>query len=123
MNHQFSKRQRAVLRDLAGKAHGRELHKLLTTIAEQVDAWRSGKKEAWDLVEELDKFSKERRSTSSPYRDPALAHFMVARAIVEGLLNDDEVPAEIHSLIAGAISFYRETATKNSEATAVEPNG
>lgn len=117
MNNQFSKRQRAILRDLTGKAHDREVHKLLSTIAEDFDAWRSGKKETWDLVDALDKFAKERRSTSSPYRDQSLAHIMVARAVVEGLLNSDEVPAEIQVAIADAVALCRENKARNSSDT------
>lgn len=115
MNNKFSKRQRAIFRELAGKAHGREVHKLLSTLGEEFDAWRSGKKEPWDLVDSIDKFSKERRSTSSPYRDQGLAHLMVARAIVEGLLNADEVPDEIRTITADAMQFYRENLARNAE--------
>ena len=117
MNYQFTKQQRSFLRELAGKAHDRELHKLLGPIAEEFDAWRAGKKETRSVADALDKFSKERKSTSSPYRDPSLAHFMVARALVEGLLQENEVPTEIRSLLAGPITFYRETKARNSAAT------
>ena len=117
MNKLFSKRQRAILRDLVRKAHEREMHKLLSPIAEDFDAWRSGKKDLWDVVDKLDGYSKARKSTSGSYRDPGLAHFMVARAVVEGLLQEAEVPAEMLTLLAGPISFYRESQAEDSSAS------
>jgi hypothetical protein len=107
VNTDLSKRQRAIVRDLAAKAHERELRKLLTPVADACDRWRAGNLDTWDLLAALDGLSRPRRRLAERYEANSVMDMMVAYAYVTGLLRADEVPAEIVGALAKPISFYR----------------
>jgi hypothetical protein len=110
MKFEYSKRVRALLRQLARAAHERELRDLLNELEESFARWRRGEVDTWDLVEEVDRFVQGpvRRRLSQRYGTDSIVHMNVAYAIVRGLLAQDEVPAEVLDKLDNAIGFYRQ---------------
>jgi hypothetical protein len=101
MDVKFSKRVRSLLRQLASTAYERELRALLQGLEKSFDRWRQGELGTWDLIEEIDRFTRghERRRLDHRYNATGIAHMVVAQAIVRGLLKGDEVPADVRTAL------------------------
>jgi hypothetical protein len=108
MKVDLSKRLRSIVRELAAKAHEREMRKLLAPVANSFAAWRSGTKGTWALLEDIDRFNLPRRRLTQRYETTSIAPMMVAYALVAGFLREDEVPAEVLDALSKPIAFYRQ---------------
>jgi hypothetical protein len=90
-----SKRVKRLLREQAAIAHERELHRELTKLDGTFAEWRSGAISSEELTYRIHKYdtgpARElwKRYNSGP------AEISVAYAIVVGILDRDEVPAEL----------------------------
>jgi len=104
---ELSKRLKAIVRELADKAHERELRKLLLPLADAFAEWRKGDRDTAELLEELDRLTVPRRRLTQRYSTTDIAPMMVAYAIVAGLLREDEVPGDVLRAIDRPIAFYR----------------
>jgi hypothetical protein len=107
MNVALSKRLRGVVRDLAAKAHERELRRLLDPIADAFAQWRLGMLDTQAVLASWGRVAPRRRRFSQRYGTPSIAPMMVAYAIVVGLLENDEVSAEVLQALEKPIAFYR----------------
>jgi hypothetical protein len=91
----YSKRVKAQFRKLVDDAYERELARELAQLAAQFDAWRAGQIRASDLSHRVHQFHK------GPVREMYNLYnlmdqeFVVARAVVEGLLTEDEIPEDV----------------------------
>jgi hypothetical protein len=104
----LSNRLRSIVRELAEKAHEREMRKILAPVADAFAQWRSGKKETWTLLKDMDRISVPRRRLYERYESKNSAPMMVAYALVVGLLREDEVPKEVVDALERPIAFYRQ---------------
>jgi hypothetical protein len=108
MPREFTKRQRKVLRELAGKAHEREIRRHLEKLHAAFERWRSGEMETWDLSDAIHRFHQgPNRELFNRYDTRGMDHFLVARAIAAGLLQNDEVPAELQGAIASDLEYFQ----------------
>jgi hypothetical protein len=99
---------RKQLRELAGKAHDRELNVYLSDLENRFEEWREGTITPIELSDFIHEFHDgSARAVYKTYtklkRDQ-----LVARAIGIGLLSEDEIPLEIKERLAGAVDYYRE---------------
>jgi hypothetical protein len=107
MKADLSKRQRTLVREFAAKAHERAMRKLLMPLSEAFALWRIGKKDTWSLLDDMDRFSVPRRRTRERYETNSIAPMMVAHAVVAGLLQRDEVPADVLQALEKPLEFYQ----------------
>src|SRR5262245_38628802 len=107
MTDRLSKRLRARIRELAAKAHEREVEKLLEPLAEEFVRWQAGQKDAWALLEAMNQVAKRCRQLDQQYQGNALAPMNAACAIVSGLIREDEIPSDVLEVLEGHIAFYR----------------
>lgn len=122
MNLEFSKRVRFLLRQLASKAHEREVRKLLEPLAGSFTEWEAGKLGTWDMVERIHRFVQGPcRRLAKRYDTASILHMNVAYAIVTGLVSESEVPAEVMKALEAPIAFYRQGL--NNGSTSPEENG
>ena len=95
------------LRELAAVAQEEELRRALLPLAEAFEAWKAGKVTGGDLVEAIHRFHQgPARELYLRYDRPLLSS-SVARAIVNGTLKKESVPAEVLEHLAGLLEFYR----------------
>lgn len=97
-----------VLRQLMEVAYERELHRELEKLDQAFATWRDGMINSFELNELIHKHhngpSRELWSRYSSGRD---ADMYVAYAVVEGLIEEEEVPAEVLAAISRPLAFYR----------------
>jgi hypothetical protein len=108
MRIELSKRQRILVRELAAIAHEREMRALLSPFAEDVVEWRSGSKDTWALLEDLDRFDRARHRLSQRYQTQSIAPMLVAHALVAGIVRRDEVNEELVQVLKKPMEFYRQ---------------
>lgn len=107
MSIELSKRETAVLRDLANEAWEAELHEQLGNLFEEFYRWADNGCSSWDVVASLQTFHDGgahqfyRRCTGVL---PAVA---VARAIVVGPIDESELPAELLGKLQAEIDVQR----------------
>ena len=107
MRVELSKRLRTIVRDLAAKAHEREMRRLLAPLADAFAQWRLDKNDTWTLIADMDRFKERRWKLSQTYQTASIAPMLVARAIVAGLLYEDEVSPEVRKVLASWIEYYQ----------------
>jgi hypothetical protein len=104
---ELSKRVKRLLREQAATAHERELHRELTKLDGTFAEWRSGAISSEELTFRIHQYetgpSRElwKRYNSGP------AEISVAYAIVVGILDEDEVPAELLEAIGRQLDWFR----------------
>jgi hypothetical protein len=104
----YSKRVKAQFRKLVDDAYERELARELAQLAAQFDAWRAGQIRASDLSHRVHQFHK------GPVREMYNLYnlmdqeFVVARAVAESLLSENEIPAEVWSHIHKMVQHLRD---------------
>jgi hypothetical protein len=100
------KRIKRLVREWAGIAHDRELHKALSELRVQFDRWERGEIDSFDLNELVHRFHQD--SSREIWKRYATTHLepTVASAVVAGVLRKEELPAELVQHIEGLIEFY-----------------
>ncbi|MHA2360158.1 MAG: hypothetical protein ACXAB5_07780 [Candidatus Thorarchaeota archaeon] len=99
---------RKQIRELAGKAHDRELNLYLSELENHFAEWREGTISPIELSDSIHEFHNGANRAIYKTYTKLKRDQLVARAIGIGLLSEDEVPLEIKERLAGAIEFYRE---------------
>ena len=95
----LSKRVRKQARELVGIAYTRELNYHLDKLSQKFDDWRKNTVDCWELNDLIHKFhdgtSRDLYKTYNYTKDEV---FLIARALVRGFLQSDEVPKELLEL-------------------------
>jgi hypothetical protein len=108
MPREFTKRQRKLFRELAAKAHERDVRRHLEKLHAEFERWREGEIETWDLTDAIHRFHNgPDRKLFGMYNTRGMAHIIVARAVAAGLLNEEEVAAEIREIVASDLEFFQ----------------
>src|SRR6266496_3237140 len=95
------------LRALADLAYERELKQALSGLAGQFDAWKQDRLSSSELSDLIHRFdSGVSRDLYKQYNSPRL-DLQVAYAIVQGVLNQEDVPAEVWPYLQNALRFYQ----------------
>jgi hypothetical protein len=95
------------LRTLAALAYENELRQALLQLAGHVDAWRANQISAGELNERIHQYDTGlARELYSRYNN-ASPVLQVACAIVEGILQESDIPAEVWPYLQNALAFYR----------------
>jgi len=104
----LTKRQRKMLRELSAKAYEEELRRALLPLSEVFERWRAGEVGSRELSEQIHEFHQgPARKLWSRY-DTRNFEINVAHAIVSGILDRSEVPADVLASLGNAISFLAE---------------
>ncbi len=104
----FTKRQYRELRSLAREAHEEELRRALEPLAAAFDTWRGGELGSGELAHRIHEFhQRPNRDLFKRYNHSDVA-FMVARAVMFGVLEESAVPPEILEKLQPIIRFARE---------------
>lgn len=102
-----TKATRRRLRELAGVAYTRELSAELAKLEGDFGKWRSGEIDPFELNDRIHRFHDGvSRDLYVLYRDVVPSH-TVARAVVLGWVQEDEVPSEILNALEPTIEFFR----------------
>jgi hypothetical protein len=105
--HSYPKRIKKLLRAAMTEAYVRELHRELAKLDENFAKWRNGEIDNAELSDRIHQFetgpSRElfKRYNHNPHERT------VAYAIASGILQRDQVPAELNEVLAGPRSFYQ----------------
>jgi hypothetical protein len=94
------------LRELAGVAHERELAKALDGLARAFGRWRAGELNSFQLNDAIHEFHNGRSRELWVRYATAHSEPSVAYAIVAGVLEKREVPAELLEHLQSLIKFY-----------------
>lgn len=110
----MTKRQRRLLRELAGLAYERDLAGELTKVEQAFGRWRSGEMDAFDLEQLIHRFHQgPARELFTRYQgDP---DWSVSHAIVRGILTEAEVEPESLELVRGHVTFLRRQLEREAE--------
>ncbi len=103
----YPKAIKRLIRQWAAIAHEREMRVHLEQLAASFARWQAGEVETWDLTDAIHQFHQGPNRDlfnryTGPYPDLAVAH-----ALVEGLVQEAELPAELVAALAPAITLYR----------------
>jgi hypothetical protein len=104
---EYPKRVDRELKELAGRAYKNELVRELGKLARHFDAWREGKIAADDLTELVHQYHNgPARELWEKYNGP-FTDVLVAGAIMNGLLQKEQVTEETWPVVEEAIERYR----------------
>lgn len=96
---ELSKRAHKQARELVGIAYTRELNYHLDKLSQKFDDWRKNIIDCWELNELIHKFHDETsRDLYKTYNYTKDEILLIARALVRGFLQSDEVPKELLEL-------------------------
>ena len=103
----FTKTELKELRRLSGIAYERELAKELTNLHSRFTAWQHGEIDPFQLSDAVHEFHQGPSHDLYKYYTIVDPHMAVARAVVDELLKESEIPGGIQQKLAPAIDFYR----------------
>jgi hypothetical protein len=104
---EYTKKERAKLRELAGEAYERELGSHLAKLEESFAEWRRGKLLSSELSNEIHEFHQHAaREVWSSYQLPHPA-MIVARAVAAGLLEESEIPEALRAKLEAEIAVFK----------------
>lgn len=99
------------LREIVNIAYEREANNRLLDLSESFDDWRNellGGGELFSLVQE---FGQRQVKAIMDMYDSLEPELLIARAVVEGFLTEDEIRKVLSGRLKKAIEFYREKKT------------
>lgn len=103
----FTRRERSQLRKLSMKAYERDLAQELSHLEANFTEWRQGIIDSFQLSNSIHEFhDRVSRDLYKQYMRVS-PHLMVAYALVEGILSEEEIQPKILSKLGQAIEFYR----------------
>jgi hypothetical protein len=106
----YSKRIGKQIRDLAGLAHEREVRSHLEKLFDQFTSWKAGGIDTFDLTDRIHEFHNgPDRALLTRYANTSMADWLVSAALVDGVLSEADVPAEVMEAIAARVKCLRET--------------
>lgn len=95
--YDFSKKTKKEVRRLAGLAHERELEKALADLNLKFKQWENEELDSFELDSEIHKFhNKISREIFKKYNSYNMEDHFVAIAIVNGIIDKDEVDSEAY---------------------------
>lgn len=104
---EYPKRIKRELDELAGQAYENELGRELGELAQYFDDWREGKIGAGDLTERVHEYHNgPARELWKKYNSP-FTELLVASAVVDGILQKEQVSEEARPYVEEAIERYR----------------
>jgi len=104
--NEFTRRERSQLRKLSMKAYERELAQELSQLEAQFAEWREDKIDSFQLGNIIHEFHNGvSRDLYKQYMNVS-PHLMVAYALVEGILSEEEIQPEILKKLGQAIELY-----------------
>ncbi len=103
----YPKNIKRLLREYMGQARERELHRELAKLDLGFAQWRDGKIDSSELSYRVHQF--EMGASRELYKkyNNSYDDMNVAYAIVTGILNRDEIPAELLEALSGLLAFYQ----------------
>jgi hypothetical protein len=105
---ELPKKIKKEIRNLAAKAHEKELRRALLILSEKFDQWRNGSLTSFDLTEEIHKFHNgEARELYKKYEYIG-QELAVAMAIANGILTQDAVSPDILDALSREIEVCKE---------------
>ena len=103
----YSKNIKRLLREYIVKAYDRELHRELVKLDLSFAQWRDGKIDSDELNYRIHQYhSGASRDLYKKYNN-AYDDTNVAYAIVTGILNRDEIPAELLEALTGLLELFQ----------------
>jgi hypothetical protein len=106
--HDYPKRIKRALRELAGEAYEQEMKREVSQLAESFDKWRAGKIDVWELDHRIHQYHNgPARELYNQYNVPSQIDMLVAYAIVRGIISEDRVPEELWPYLDRQLEFYR----------------
>lgn len=104
---EYTKKERAKLRELASEAYERELGSHLAELDRSFAEWRRGKLLSSELSNEIHEFhQRAAREVWSSYQLPHPA-MIVARAVAAGHLEESEIPEALRVKLGAEIALFR----------------
>ena len=97
------------LRELSTQAYERELSRALEKLSIQFNDWQAGKINPWELTEAIHKFHDgQARDLFKLYETSPDLRPVVARAVAEGILTQEDIPGSVWAYIESVVEFYRQ---------------
>jgi hypothetical protein len=101
------------LRELSTQAYERELSHALDKLSTQFDDWQAGKIGPWELTEVIHKFHDgQARDLFKLYESAPDLRPVIARAVAEGILTQEDVPGSVWPYIESVVEFYQQESGK-----------
>jgi hypothetical protein len=104
----YSKTVKAQFRKLVGEAYERELARELAQLAARFDEWRAGRISASELSHRIHQYDKGPLHEMYSLYNLMDQEFVVARAVAESLLPENEIPAEVWPHIHKMVQHLRD---------------
>ena len=104
---EISKAAKKHFRKLAAVAYERELDRALDMLFSQFQDWKKKKLNAFELDEEVHKHHQGISRDLYKRYEYGEPTFMVARALVIGLIKEDEIDKQHLPMLAGAIELFK----------------
>jgi hypothetical protein len=116
-----TRRESKDLRRLAGIAYDRELSRELTRLEASFTEWRAGQRSAHDVSAAIHEFHDGVARDLWVLSNRVDPSSTVPRAVVAGILAENEVPAPLLAKLQNALEFYRhEAGPSDSDPLAIE---
>jgi hypothetical protein len=123
MRREWTKSQRRLLRELAGKAYDRELAREIGALEADFARWRRGEIDVHDLSEQIHRFHN--GPARRLYLDYTGTHLelSVGAALGRGVLTEEEATPEILEALKGLIELARERRDEDDDESEGAPSG
>ena len=103
----YSKKIKAQFRKLVDEAYERELARELRLLAAQFDEWRADRISAGELSYRVHQYDKGPAREMHSLYNLMDQEFVIARAVVEELLTEDEIPEDVWPHIRDMVQGLR----------------
>ncbi|MDP9311584.1 MAG: hypothetical protein M3R24_12005 [Chloroflexota bacterium] len=100
------KRVKRLLREQAARAYEAELRRALLPLAEAFEQWKAGQIESGNLCQLIHEFHQGPARELYTRYNAAWLDMVVARAIADGLLDRQEVPAEVLDYLRPVLALH-----------------
>ena len=109
----YPKRIKRLLVEYMTEAYERELYRELTKLDESFAEWRNGAISSGELSHRIHEWDTGPSRALFKHYNYGPKNMSVAYAIVVGILDEEEVPAELLEAISGAIAFCQSLQERN----------
>lgn len=98
---------RKVIHDLSNKAYDIELGQHLQALSVQFDLWKKGELDADSLHEQVHEYHKGPSRQIYAKYNKSEPDVLLAQAVAQGFIKEEEVPAEVMALIADGVQQFK----------------
>jgi hypothetical protein len=102
------KQVKRLVRELADRAYAEALGRELSKLHDRFHVWQEGRISPFDLADEIHTFHQGPNRELYAYFTGASQERVVAEAVVEGLIPEASLPADVQAYLARDIAFARE---------------